>query len=340
MFPNFRKPEKFSKSPEQTGIVLWGPSDSGKDWLFRAMIRELEYFNLHDHEFEYEIFKVQPGSEDLIPVTPELPTATNPVPDVDDSSYTFRRLALLPDSAHQINTQTHNIVVHHHKGSDLIGCLDDRIQFEDTFQALINSQNILLVLGLPNETPQVETTMTPVFVSERTDNLEPIENDRFDKEPVPDEIFESDSSRSLSWSRFEYLQFMKLFLTALGKTRRNLAVCLAKSDQLNLRGDPWQVLQRRFGDAFKRQLEVYNQNHNINVFNTSAAGFIKKDGRVMPNFLAGSLREPNRWDPINTAAPFFWIFEQIERERLSNSSKLFRNDKLKKYIPYPKPRPF
>ena len=131
------------------------------------------------------------------------------------------------------------------------------------------------------------------------------------------------------------------YFAALQRTpnRRNLAVCLTKSDQLNDRGDPWPILQRRYGSLVRREFEVRSQRHNIQIFVTSAAGFIKQDGRVMPNSQNGALRDPARWNPVNTAAPFFWLFEQIERARLPKKS-MFGSDPQDIYMPYPKPRDF
>ncbi len=147
------------------------------------------------------------------------------------------------------------------------------------------------------------------------------------------------SVSSSTWRVRDYVQFMRLLLAAIGRNkRRNLAVCMTKSDQtMNLKGNPWDILQHRYSLELRNHLEINRQWHNIEVFNTSAAGFIKRNGRPDANFINGKLLNPDRWRPVNTAAPFFWIFEQIERAGLPSKS-MFGRDPQKDYIGYPNRR--
>lgn len=339
MFAKSNRSAAVPNSSEQTRIALWGPTGVGKDWLFRAFAKELEYFNRTDNGFQFEIFETQPGESVSIPFI-SVPPEQSPTPSFEDHNYQFRRTAMVHDVAHQISSQVHDIILHNNKGSNLVDSLNDRVAFEDTFQVLLDAQNILLVLGIPEEmmgthpVPDVPALPPEPNFLDSEMNEQPVF-------PVGMVDAQFSGSRWISWSRTEYLKFMQLFLSSLRKSPRcNLAVCMTKSDQLSYRGDPMDVLQRRYGDALRRLLEVHRQNHNIEVFISSAAGYLKQDGRSMANFQNGGIRDPKRWNPVNTAAPFFWVFEQIERDRLQKGFALFRSGNQKSYIPYPRPRSF
>jgi len=331
-------------SSEQTHIALWGPSNAGKDWLVSAFNKELDYYNRMDQGFHCEICELQPGEANPIPLA-VTPPRRAPTPNFEDYNFQFRRIALVRDSAHQISAQTHDIIIHNDKGANLIDSLSDRITFENTFQTLVNAQNILLILGIPSDGSAMLFPTPPQNIS--TPLAEPddfaLARNEQDSSPAESQLGSFSQTRQADWSRSEYLKFMQLLFASLGPTpRRNLAVCLTKSDQVNYRGEPMQILQRRYGDALLRLLEVHRQYHKIEVFVTSAAGYIRQEGRLMPNFQSqnGLLHDERRWAPVNTAAPFFWIFEQIERERLQKGFVLFRGSNQKNYIPYPKSQSF
>lgn len=320
---------------QQTSIALWGPTGAGKDWLFRSFAKELEHYNRSDHDFHYQVGEIEPGQGDPVPLTGEAPLNIPPTTRSDDVHYLFERVALIQDEPHLLSARNHDIVIHNDKGQNMVDSLNDPLAFEDTFQTLVNSQNIFLVLGIPTE----ETESTPVHqVSQQSDEPDPWVNQA--KGLGEGYTSFSSNAANLPWSRVEYQNFIKRLFAALDKTPgRNLAVCLTKSDQFNDSGDPWLILQRRFGMMMRRELEVRRQRHNISVFLTSAAGYLKLGDKVMANFQNGTVRDPKRWQPVNTAAPFFWIFEQIERARLPQKAFLGK-DPQKTYLPYPKQRSF
>lgn len=39
----------------ETGIAIWGPVGSGKDWLINGFAKELEYYNNTDVDFLFEL---------------------------------------------------------------------------------------------------------------------------------------------------------------------------------------------------------------------------------------------------------------------------------------------
>jgi len=326
---------------QQTHIALWGPTAAGKDWLFRSLVKELEYYNRYDHDFHYELDEIQPGNANPIPLSADPPLNIPGTTIFDDIHYVFRRMALRHDQAHNLSAHEHNIIIHNDKGENTVNSLDDPITFESTFQTLINAQHIFLVLGIPAEDAQYPvarpTAVAPA--SEPDDFAQQAEN--WNARQGGDTGNNYSGTPRTNWSRLDYQNFIRRFFAALDRVPgRNLAVCLTKSDQLNDRGEPWAILQRRYGSIMRREFEVRSQRHNIAVFVTSAAGFLKQDGKLMPNFQNGALRDPNRWNPVNAAAPFFWIFEQIERARLPKKPVFFGSDPRELYMPYPKPRDF
>ncbi len=326
----------------QTSIALWGPTGAGKDWLFRSFSKELDFYNRIDQDFHYQVGELQPGDPNPIPLSADPPLNIPPTTIFDDIHYLFGRVPMRQDQAHQMSAHTHDIVIHNDKGQNLIDSIDDPITFESTFHTLINAQQIFLVLGIPSEEAQTTAPRQAIPISLSEPDEFGTQADLWAaRQGMDSEEQTMSSGTRANWTRREYQHFIRSLFVALDRTPgRNLAVCMTKSDQLNDRGDPWPILQRRYGSILRRELEVRSQRHNIQVFITSAAGYIKQDGKLMPNFQNGALRDPNRWNPVNTAAPFFWIFEQIERARLPKKPRMFGSDPQEMYMPYPKPREF
>lgn len=341
---NVMKTYSFSNSGQPADIMLWGPTNAGKDWLFHAFNKELAYYNQIDRDFHYEIFINNPGDPTPVPLPPAPPPAY-PTTYAEDLNYSFQRVPMLQDNAHKISAHAHQIIIHNDKGANLVDSLNDPFSFESTFLALTQARNLILVLDIPSEeNAPTQTAEPPQPQPDSEDFAQKLDDLNGKMTPPPaDNNVHSAEAQSRSWSRAEYLKFMQLLLSILARTDgRNLAVCMSKSDKLNYRGDPWQVLSRRYGAEMARLLQINQQKHQIEVFLTSAAGFARFGGRIMPNINGDSkvLIDEKRWNPVNTAAPFFWIFEKIERERLGKGFVLFRGSNQKNYIPYPTPRPF
>lgn len=327
---------------KQTKIALWGPTGAGKDWLFRSFVRELDYYNRRNEDFHYDLMRNRPGEDDLVPVTVRTPENI-PSPGHEDINYIFKREALIQDEAHLISAHVHDMLIHNDAGKNLVSSLNDADTFEGTYQTLIQAQSIFLVLGIPNEEGTVEGTSPEVNSQPGTesDKFVSVMNGNSNSAMNYGASLHSTDALNGNWSKNTYYKFMQLLLNVLSKgPRRNLAVCMTKSDLLNFRGDPWEMLERRHGVSLLNLLRLNQQKHNIEVFATSAAGYVKQGDREMPNISQNGIRDEQHWNPVNTAAPFFWIFEQIERERLQIGLKIFRSGKIKKYISYPAPRPF
>lgn len=328
---------------KQTKVALWGPSGAGKDWLFQSFVQELEYYNRRNEDFHYNLLKTRPGETDLVPVIPKTPENI-PTSHPEDINYVFKREALILDEAHLISVHEHDMLIHNDAGKNLVSSLNDKDTFESTFQTLIQAQSIFLVLGIPNEEGTAGVTRPDMNSQPDTesDKFVSVMNGNFNSLMDHEVGLHSTEALSGNWSNDTYFKFMQLLLNALSNSRRrNLAVCMTKSDLLNFRGeDSWEMLERRHGVSLLNLLRLHQQKHNIEVFATSAAGYVAQGDRVMPNISPQGIREVHLWNPINTAAPFFWIFEQIELERLRTGPIIFRTGKIKKYISYPSPRPF
>lgn len=340
----------FSKNRQkQESIAIWGPTGAGKDWLFRSFRRELQLYNLVDDEFQYDISERLPGEHDPKPLDPTVVPSKAPTTQIEEYNYIFARTTDHEDEAHRISAQAHDIILTNNKGANLVDCLSDHKKFESTFQSLIHARNLILVLSIPGDGAQEFATepnpgalAPPKEMSVKMDQPEKSEDFGVKMNPLSDaDPLHSDDAQRQDWSRDEYYKFMQLLLDCFKNgQRRNLAVCMTKSDLLNLRGDALSIFEKRYGLNMVRLLERYANQHNIEVFTTSAVGYIKKGDRVVPNFENGLIGDEKLWRPVNTASPFFWIFEQIERERLSKRWILLRNDQIKYYIGYPEPRPF
>lgn len=60
-------------SPDDTDITIWGPANSGKDWLFRGFAKELEEYTLRSEDFIFDLVKTGRGNQKSNKVLVELP---------------------------------------------------------------------------------------------------------------------------------------------------------------------------------------------------------------------------------------------------------------------------
>jgi hypothetical protein len=270
------------------------------------------------------------------PMEPEPPVDLPPTLKFQQYHYVFWRDPKdQEDRAQRISAQKHELIITNNPGANLAECLLDPEAFSKEFNSLINAQNIILVLGIPEEDYKYTAE------NRRTENM------LSDEIPPSEESFKNQVQKPLSlaagwnWSMDTYYQFILMLLNHIGNgQRRNIAVCMTKVDQLGYLDTPWDMLQLRHGPILVDLLRQRKQFHNIEVFATSSAGYIQKDGSWVPNFDNGGLLKPDLWKPVNTAQPFYWIFEQIELERVRKGFILFRSTNLRKYIHYPEATAF
>jgi MinD-like ATPase involved in chromosome partitioning or flagellar assembly len=317
---------------EVTGIALWGPSGSGKDWLIRGFAKELQYFNQRDMDFRYELFVDDFGKQFPVLVEPPYPMST---PGAEDYLFRFSRVPVLNDQAHIISAHSHIINIHNDKGGNLLGFLLDNEAFQQTFQTLLDARFIIVLLD-PTSVKFHETLSQKQF---------PIQ-DNIDSFVTNDNLFVDESpflAINQQFTKSEYFRLLSLLFETISRKRdkekRYIAICLTKMDKFNLRGDPWNLLNRIFGQEITQLIKKYQYSLNIEVFSTSAAGYVNLQNSHISNEENGRIKYPDRWNPINTASPFFWLFEQKERELLQKPGFLFRKN-LNQYIGYPRPYVF
>jgi hypothetical protein len=303
-----------------SNIALWGPTGVGKDWLIRAFIKELEFLNQRQSDQYFELFITQPHSSSVVAkeyLVAEVPNEIKPSSKFSDQRFFFRRYYTDNDLDGLEKYSIHDFIIHNDAGKNLVECLSDPNKFFTTYSALVNSRNIILALGPPGNSPD-----------ERAGE----ENDRDLQE------IDSDVIHHNNWTKDEYLEFTEsLFQQLGGKNTRNIAICLTKSDQdPNGSYDAWQLLERRYGEAYVKMLDNERKNHNIEVFITTAAGYVEKKGKITANFENGKIMKKDDWTPENTSLPFFWIFEAIERKRLKSLPMITRWLFGLKILPYPK----
>jgi hypothetical protein len=250
---------------DQIEIALWGPSQSGKDWLIRGFIKELNDFNRRKLPLQYSLYEVQSGIQKPVPIVLAEPPVNIPTSETQQLQYIFKREPIPTDdpaerAARQISAQEHSFLIDNNKGAFLVEALIDPIRFESIYGMLLNAHSLILVLGIPKG-ELVETPDQPVFGA-----LARPENNNLSADAL--DIF---------WSRETYLNFIqRLFACLVSGPPRNVAVCMTKVDQLGYKSsNSWDMLEYRHGSSLRRLLERHADYHNIEVFATTSAGYIQ-----------------------------------------------------------------
>lgn len=331
--------EKYQVKEDVSSIALWGPSGSGKDWLIRGFAKELQYFNQSYPEFTFELY-----DEDDSPIMP-IPPASSVIPGTlapEDFVLKFVRRPSSnknPSRAQQISAFTHQIILHNDAGGNLLSILVD--QNASTLQTLIDSQYIIVLLDPTHITHNIK--QLDIETESKAGNKVNVEKKVLDDFEKGDDYLDlPEIARKTIFTREEYTKTVRFLLMALSKNptqKRYLAICLTKMDKIRMKGDSWTLLKRLFGQEMHDLLITYKKGFEIEVFATSAAGFIKdkNDNMVVriSNEVDGHIKDPAQWQPVNTATPFFWIFENREKEKIKSSEKFLSNN-LKYYIEYPR----
>lgn len=314
--------QHYDPLPHETEITVWGPTQSGKDWLLRGFAKELEEYTLRSSDFIFDLRESNRIDSNYLPVLPFPPDDIYPTATGEDYIHTFTRRIKTGNNANnlKISSFTHHINFHNNGGADLVASLLDPEKFEVTFLSIIRSQNLLIILD-PNIEKNENIADAEIFDINRNSNRYP------------------EIALMPGMSKDNYFKILTMLLEALANynsPKKNLAICITKTDTLKIRGNAWNLIERTFGQKVYRLFDNYRRVFNIEAFSTSAAGYILRKGRSVPNYSNGKLIEPDLWRPINCATPFFWLFQNIEIERIKATSNfLFREDNLRKYIRYP-----
>lgn len=318
---------------QEDEIAVWGPTQSGKDWLYKAFAKELEYYNDKYLDFRLELRAHSPGEDATKPVMFEIPN-TPPTPFGQSYNLQFHRVALQKDEAHLISTHIHRISFHNNSGAELLSCLVDPGRFEQALVPIKRSKYLLIVLD--PDFSHISDSRKPSPWPEEAEDRQSIINHTSDYIQEYPEI-----AGKAGLSKDDYWQILTMLLQILAESnssKRYLSICMTKTDILKRSGNnPQGLLEIVFGQKVYQLLNNYRAIFNIEVFATSAAGYyVNNKGEYVQNEAGGELIAPESWNPINCATPFFWIFQNREIERISRSSNfLNREYNLRNYIRYP-----
>lgn len=326
--------EAFENEYEQTSIVLWGPTQAGKDWLIQAFVRELEMLNDFNDNFHYRLTENLPGNAPFI-IRAQTPS-NNPSIGPSDIEYQFERLSLAKNQSreHGITERVgkHKIIIHNNAGGILAKCLTEPAFLPATYQTLTNADNIFLVMGPPSEKQSHSETPRRNMSLEKNNIAEMIEVAALSQNTKTSQA-EDTIEDTAFWSAQNYASFLERLFQSFNDRPRNVAICMTKSDLDNFRGEHFSILERRYGPELANIVKIQSRHHTIKTFATTAAGYLGHESNY--DQTNGEIKYPNRWKPVGTTYPFFWMFELIERQRLAKE-KTFFLDPRKFYIPYPK----
>jgi hypothetical protein len=312
-------------------IALWGPTGSGKTWLIRSFGKALFNMSNKDPLFNYYILD---GSGQRIDIfKPPIQQATE---DPYDVIWQFRREIKTQNNAKHVNCQAHTIIVHDAKGEALISLQDNVVKF-----GIEDSEHVLMMLDFTRLTDfTIQTNQASSTVQGGFAKLIPQSGGSGSQQPA---------SSTAGFTRADYTQFVTNILQTLTnpiKPNRRVAICLSKMDQLKIQGrEPWRLVEMLFGSDMKAQLEYFSRMLTLDVFPLSAVGYIGTGSERKSNLHQTSsgnweIMDPGQWQPEGVEAPFFWLFDHVERQRLQNNGEgivkfLYQGTRQKEYIKYP-----
>lgn len=313
-----RSKKEVFKDKQILNIVMWGPSGAGKDWLIRGFIKETDDFNKNvgasnqGREVAYYYNVEQYGGLRV----PTENMAVNHFSTANAESLElefYREFRGKSQSPYYIKYY-HHVVIHNNRGGEMVKVVAS-LSEDPAISTLFNPINnhFIVVLEPPGEETMVNRK---------------VEEDKNDFQRI---LQGNTETGSPTFTRVEYCRSLKDFFNFLDqKGKKNIAICLSKADTHDKRGEPMQVLAQLYGEDLLVEVEKQQANHNIKVFLTTTEGFDK------PNANSGGAFR----NPTNTASPFFWFFEEAEKERLKkNAPAIFTGARLfpSNYVPYPQP---
>lgn len=323
------KNQKINRRYQPAEIALWGPSQAGKDWLIAGFIKELETINKVDKNYRYELMEsILGGQTGYISKQKKSSLPTNsPTLDLIDLLYDFYRKPINYQNLSNPPIR-HQIMIHNNAGDKLVKCLNNRIEYRRAFLSLENAGSIILVLAPPVEKENSKGSI--VATENNVAELIQISSEK------AKHSFETTAGSN--WTKETYYSFLSIFFEKIESfSVRNLVICMTKSDELGYVGNDFErIFKLRYGkNTFELVKSIMHSNkYKMKIIASTAAGFYQaEDNAWVPNIKDGKILFEDKWTPINTAAPFFWIFERIEEERRHNS-----RGNIHAPISYPQPR--
>lgn len=312
------------KKDDDLAVTLWGVMGSGKSWLVNAFAKELEFYSRLD-EFDYELCLANEQADECEKLI-AAPTLTGALVDntkeADDRAFVFKRKCKDDFSgslAHQISSFCHSVVVHDNAGKQL--------------EKAVSKSN-------SEADPAIDIPLTRIAIEtlKRANGLI-LMLDPTTVEDTPVKTVDTNLH-----SRKEYANWMKNLFEKIDK-KTYIALCLSKADIIPFYLPPAELVEAIWGKEMTGVINNYANKQGkiiIKHFRVSAAGtYLDDNQKRLSNFdpknNGGSIKEADKWVPLNTAAPFFWIFQEFEKQKLQRSSSPVV-DRARLYIPYPEPR--
>lgn len=104
---------------------------------------------------------------------------------------------------------------------------------------------------------------------------------------------------------------------------RHIAICVNKYDEIVSKAvglSPKDYVLNHATPALHNELTKIEHKFVVQYFYTSAWGFYNNldNGRRGPNVASNQYKDREHWVPFRVTAPFFWLFEEFEKERIEN----------------------
>jgi len=291
----------------ETGrIVFWGPKGSGKTWLFRAFLREIELLNGNLRLLGYSTVVEEKRGETWKNVGHIEGLEAIPTADLTVTLYRFQKNTGLNNHpqkrflANCVNQHCHEIAVIDNSGGffeeNQKSTLDTK-SIEQAEDEVRNAHYLILSLNSGNTQTGQGTLVTDLRKLRK--------------------LLENSSEKLIA-----------ACITKVDSLGQELVIPLYNQNENELKS----LLTRSFGRQYANEIDVelkaLRNYHEVQLFATSATGyFIDSDNRKKVNLASAgtALADTAQWNPEEVARPFFWLFEKIERERLQYISK---EDKL------------
>ena len=307
---------RYTTKPKQlfnVSVALWGPTKVGKTWLCHAFGRTLQ--TKYQREIDGLVYELETVNKSDYSYPPNYGSAG-----VEAFVLRFARSRTSESYAQSISSFRHEIRIFDNQGS----------QTTEPFEEKIKS---------PSHTLEHNTATINIAHAD----IVFIVLDPTYYYNLNGDVYESEEN----FLKVEYPRLVRNLIRFLETDKSNrdryYAVCISKADYIDggVYVDPDTMIEFYFGEEMTKALKIPDPKR-IKTFTTSSAGYIMQNGHAVPNISAGMCLDVDNWQPYGVEFPFFWAFEELEkqslRDRFQNSwwKRLTLERELKKYIPYPK----
>lgn len=319
--------------------MLWGPSGAGKDFLVWGFIRETNNINNDAKKSNIYNYEISKYGNLILPAAQEvgLPSLTASAESLILEFHRKCRQADKKKNPYHFE-HFHHVVIHNNRGGELLKVPEGTSEESTITTPFKTADNFVVVMDKPSgeaEQPAEISNSNSLNVGEN--DLESLINDiSHDNNFVTN--FQNNTSgqstRIFTNNKAFYYTKLQQFFNYLNNNKtegkKHIAICLTKADLHNLEGEPKTVLGELFGEECLNLVNRYEEDYSIKIFLTTTEGFRN------PN---ANTANPTFRNPTNTASPFFWFFEEAEKERLKkNCPQFLVENRERNLTPYPEPK--